>query len=188
MNRTICERPINKSAILRPIGPVFRRSKALFQVCNVLEGLQVLQNENAMKICNELRENASESTMLMKMYESTAAGSDHQFQTRSSKVFACQGMRNIVQGPPGCYECVAIISSQELTMTRWSNRRYDIVNNTSLLRWILSCSHFWGNKTLRSSSIPQICLMRCIRINWRRETRRREEGLIVVVIGIDVNL
>ena len=34
---------------------------------------------------------------------------------------------------------------------------------------------FFGNKTLRLSSIPQICLMRCIRINWRRETRRREE-------------
>ena len=75
-----------------------------------------------------------------------AAGSDHQFRTRSSKVFACQGMRNVVQGPPGCYECVAIISSQELTMTRRSNRRYDIVNNTSLLRWILSCSHFFGEQ------------------------------------------
>ena len=44
-------------------------------------------------------------------------GSDRQFRTRSSKVFACQGMRNVVQGPPGCYECVAIISSQELTVT-----------------------------------------------------------------------
>ncbi len=43
-----------------------------------------------------------------------AAGSNRQFRTRSSKVFACQVMRNIVQGPPGCYECVAIISSQEL--------------------------------------------------------------------------
>jgi hypothetical protein len=30
--------------------------------------------------------------------------------------------------------------------------------------------------------------MRCIRIYWRRETRRREEGLIVVVIEIDVDL
>ena len=85
-----------------------------------------------------------------------AAGSDRQFRTRSSKVFACQGMRNVVQGPPGCYECVAINSSQELTVTRRSNRQYDIVNNTSLLRWIPVCSHF-GNKTLRSSSIPQIC-------------------------------
>ena len=85
-----------------------------------------------------------------------AAGSDRQFRTRSSKVFACQGMCNVVQGPPGCYECVGIISSQELTVTRRSNRRYDIVNNTSLLRWIPVCSHF-GNKTLRSSSIPQIC-------------------------------
>jgi hypothetical protein len=72
MNRTICECPIDKSAILRPIGPVFRRSKALFQERNVQEGLQVLQNEIAMKICDELRENASELTMLMKMYESTS--------------------------------------------------------------------------------------------------------------------
>ena len=71
-----------------------------------------------------------------------AAGSDRQFRTRSSEVFACQGMRNVVQGPPGCYECVAIISSQELTVTRRSNWRYDIVNNTSLLRWIPVCSHF----------------------------------------------
>jgi hypothetical protein len=70
MNRTIRERPIDKSAILRPIGPVFRRSKALFQVRNVQEGLQVLQNEIAIKIRDELRENASESTMLMKMSES----------------------------------------------------------------------------------------------------------------------
>jgi hypothetical protein len=86
-----------------------------------------------------------------------AAGSDRQFRTRSSEVFACQGMHNVVQGPPGSYECVAIISSQELTMTRRSNRRYDFVNNTSLLRWIPVGSHF-GNKTLtRSSSIPQIC-------------------------------
>jgi hypothetical protein len=30
MNRMICERPIDKSAILRPIGPVFHQSKALF--------------------------------------------------------------------------------------------------------------------------------------------------------------
>ena len=72
MNRTIRERPIDKSAILRPIGPVFRRSKALFQVRNVQEGLQVLQNEIAMKIRDELRENASELTMSMKMCESTS--------------------------------------------------------------------------------------------------------------------
>ncbi len=39
------------------------------------------------------------------------AGSD------SSKVFACQGMRNIRQRPPGCYECVATIFHSELTMT-----------------------------------------------------------------------
>jgi hypothetical protein len=70
MNRTIRKRPIDKSAILRPIGPVFRRSKAIFQVRNVQEGLQVLQNEIAMKIRDELRENASKSTMSMKMCES----------------------------------------------------------------------------------------------------------------------
>ena len=45
---------------------------------------------------------------------------------------------------------------------------------------------FFGNKTLRSSSIPQICLMRCIRINWRRETRRREEGLVIIIVIIDI--
>ena len=96
MNRTIRERPIDKSAILRPIGPVFRRSKALFQVRNVQEGLQVLQNEIAMKIRDELRENASGPIMLMKCVNRQAAGSDRQYRTRSSEVFACQGMRNIV--------------------------------------------------------------------------------------------
>jgi hypothetical protein len=72
MNRTIRERPIDKSAILRLIGPVYRRSKALFQVRNIQEGLQVPQNEIAMKIRDELRENAPESTMSMKMCESTS--------------------------------------------------------------------------------------------------------------------
>ncbi len=89
-----------------------------------------------------------------------AAGSDCQFWTRSSKVFACQGMCNVRQRPPGCYECVATISCQELTMTRRSNWRYDIVKDTSSLRWVLFLRPqvpIFGNKTLRSSSIPQIC-------------------------------
>ena len=116
----------------------------------------MLQNEIAIKIRDELRENASESTMLMKMSESMSRWLRSPVSDPFKRSFACQGMRNVVQGPPGCYECVAIISSQELTVTRRSNRRYDIVNNTSLLRWIPVCSHF-GNKTLRSSSIPQIC-------------------------------
>ena len=156
MNRTIRERPIDKSAILRPIGPVFRRSKALFLVRNVQQGLQVLQNEIAMKIRDELRENASELTMSMKMCESTSRWLRSPVSNPFKQSFACQVMLNVVQGPPGCYECVAIISSQELTVTQRSNQQYDIVNNTSLLRWIPVCSHF-GNKTLRSSSIPQIC-------------------------------
>ena len=115
-----------------------------------------------------------------------AAGSDRQFRTRSSEVLACQGMRNVVQGPPGCYECVAIISSQELTVTRRSNRRYDIVNNTSLLRWIPVCSHF-GNKTLRSSSIPQFCFdaLRQNQLEKGNKEKRRKPG---VVIEIDVNI
>ena len=98
MNRTIRERPIDKSAILRPIGPVFRRSKALFLVRNVQQGLQVLQNEIAMKICDELRENASESTMSMKMCEPRAAGSDRQFRTRSSKVLHAKSCLTLCKG------------------------------------------------------------------------------------------
>jgi hypothetical protein len=120
-----------------------------------------------------------------------AAGSDRQFRTRSSKVFACQVMRNVVQGPPGCYECVRIISSQELTMNWRSNQRYDIVDDTSLLQRILFLRPYvpiLGTKPSGRAQSPKFASTRCVRINWRRETRRREEGLVVVLIDIDADL
>ena len=47
---------------------------------------------------------------------------------------------------------------------------------------------FLGTKPSGRAQFPKFVLMRCVRINWRRETRRREEGLVVVLIEIDVDL